>query len=131
MSLESNKDDYQLAIMPALVEFKTYLPRGSILGTSMIPYAGIGAGFYWARFAYKYNQTGVNGPFILSAVSETMNYYGYGGRADLGVELPLSTPSALSLDVSYDITNVGGSTESGGLGNIGGFHFGIGYSFAF
>jgi len=123
----ASTDDISIAVMPALIGLQYRFSKDQINFGKFSPYAGLCAGWYWARFSTPLLVTQQD-PTILEIRDESTNYFGFGTQINIGVDDPLSDHVSLGLDVRYDINSLG-SVDDGGLGNLGGFLFGLKFTY--
>jgi outer membrane protein W len=123
----ASTDDISIAVMPALIGLQYHFSKDQINFGKFSPYAGLCAGWYWARFSAQLPVTQQD-PTILELRDESMSYFGFGTQINIGVDDPLSDHVSLGLDVRYDINSLG-SVDEGGLGNLGGFLFGLKFTY--
>lgn len=125
----ASSDEISLAVMPALAGVQYRFSKEQIDLGGFFPYIGVRAGWYWALFSAKLLVTTQNGPDLVAILDESKSYFGYGALFNVGLDHPLGERTTLGFDVQYDVNTLG-SVDDGGLGNLGGFLFGLKFAIA-
>jgi hypothetical protein len=118
----TSSDKFHLNQIPLSIGGKYYL-SSLFYGSLIKPYIGASFNFYWSYFSSWYIKVDENGG-ELGVADETDHYFGYGIAFHLGTPIFRSNRFYSGFEITYDL-NHHGVVQKGGLGNIGGFLFGL------